>query len=496
MKRLLHFALGLLYFSAAVAAEPKWLHVPSTDFEIFSTAGESDTRGVLQHFERVRSFFAPNVPQDVKLHAEPVRVIVFGSKKEYEQYRPNAFAEAFYTQIAGRDYIVLGGVGDDVFPIAVHEYVHLVVQHAGLTLPPWLNEGMAEVFSTMKPLGDKVVVGNIIPGRVIEMTHGKWTPLETILNAGTDSPWYNETNKAGSLYNEGWALTHMLQLSPQYAAHFSEMLHQIAAGTPSVTAIQNAYNKPLASVEKDLQLYLRQDSFTGRVFPVKQKDGEKKASVELADLFDVKLSLIDLGTGRGKEAASLKLRDLASEYPKRPEPQAALGYIAWNAGDSARAVKDFGAAFELGDRNPQMLWDYGRLAANPDPANATTALTALLELQPARVDVRLELAGIQLRGHKGKEALETLSAIRNATAADAARYYEIRAFADMESHDADAAHIDAIHWFENAKDAAQKARARTFIDAVNASTRTAHPTLMTAQAVAPDLRDGAPPKIA
>jgi hypothetical protein len=495
MRRLARFVLLVAWASAAFAAEPKWIHVPSTDFEIFSTAGESDTRRVLQYLERVRSFFAPNVPQDVKLHAERVRVIVFGSKKEYEQYRPNSFADAFYTQIAGRDYIVLGGVGDDVFPIAVHEYVHLVVQHAGMTLPPWLNEGMAEVFSTMKPLGDKVLVGNIIPGRVIEMTQGKWAPLETILTAGLDSPYYNETNKAGSLYNEGWALTLMLELSPQYAAHFSEMLHQIAAGTPSITAIQNAYNKPLAWVEKDLQLYLRQNSFTGRVFPVKLQDGENKAVVEPANLFDVKLSLIDLGTGHGKEAANLKLRDLASEYPKRPEPQSALGYMAWNAGDSAGAVKDFAAAFELGGRNPQMLWDYGRLAANSDPASAG-ALNALLELQPSRVDVRLELASIQLSGHHGREAIETLSAIKAASAADAARYYEIRAFAHMENRDADAAHIDAIHWFENTKDPAEKARAKNFIDAVNASTSSPRPTLMTSAAIAPDLRDSGPPRIA
>ena len=39
---------------------------------------------------------------------EPVRVIVFGSKKDYEPYRPNSFADAYYTQAtAGRDYIVL-----------------------------------------------------------------------------------------------------------------------------------------------------------------------------------------------------------------------------------------------------------------------------------------------------------------------------------------------------------------------------------------------------
>jgi hypothetical protein len=92
--------------------------------------------------------------------------------------------------------------------------------------------------------------------------------------------------------------------------------------------------------------------------------------------------------------------------------------------------------------------------------------------------------------------LETLSAIKAVNAADAARFYEIRAFAKMQTGDADAAHIDAIHWFENTKDLAEKARAKNFIEAVNASTPAARPTLMASGAIAPDLRDAGPPKLA
>ncbi len=146
--------------------------------------------------------------------------MVFGSKKEYEQYRPNEFAIAYYTQIAGRDYIVLSGVSDDVFPVAVHEYVHLVVQHSGLILPPWLNEGLSEMYSTLKPEGDKILIGSLIPGRMYELSQHQWVPLTVILSAGRDSPYYSEKNKAGSLYNEGWALTHMLQLQPRIQPGF------------------------------------------------------------------------------------------------------------------------------------------------------------------------------------------------------------------------------------------------------------------------------------
>ena len=135
-----------LFLTSAWGAEPKWIRVPSADFEIYSSAGEGDTRRVLESFERVRDFFEQATGAKGRQRREPVRVIVFGSKKEYDQYRPNDFATAFYTQITGRDYIVLGTANDAVFPIAVHEYVHLVARNAGMKLPPWLNEGMADLF--------------------------------------------------------------------------------------------------------------------------------------------------------------------------------------------------------------------------------------------------------------------------------------------------------------------------------------------------------------
>jgi hypothetical protein len=186
MKKLLHFAVLMMVLSAARGAGPKWIRMPSADFEIYSSAGEGDTRRALEYFERVRNFFEQAMGAGAREKREPVRVIIFGSKKEYEQYRPNDFAAAYYTQIAGRDYIVLGSANDDVFPVAVHEYVHLVGQNVGLKLPPWLNEGIAEVFSTLKPVGDKVMVGTPILGRMQALSRESWVPLAVIVAADHD----------------------------------------------------------------------------------------------------------------------------------------------------------------------------------------------------------------------------------------------------------------------------------------------------------------------
>jgi tetratricopeptide (TPR) repeat protein len=468
-------ALLVLAFSVrmAFAADPKWIRVPSDDFEIYSSASEGDTRRALEYFERVRSFFeqmngaqAADQKSPAK-KAEPVRVIVFGSKKEYQPYSPNDFAAAFYTRIADRDYIVLGGSTDDVFPTAVHEYVHLIVQHYGLNLPPWLNEGIAEVYSTMKPVGKQVLVGSLIPGRMYGLAQDKWVPLSTIVAATKDSAYYNERSKAGSLYDEGWALAHMLELSNEYAPRFPQLLEAIQKGTPSQQAIETVYGKPLLSVEKDLQAYLRRSSFNARLVTLKLQDGPKVAS-EPAPMFDIKLSLIEISNRPGRaDEIGQKLRDLAGEYPQRPEPQASLGYLALRQGHSEDAVAAFGRAIELGSRDAQMLWDYGRMAANSQAEESMHALDLLLKDQPARLDVRMLLAQLQLRAKQPAAALESLRSVHSVKAEDASQFFQLQAMASVQAGDYPAAKANALRWIEYTKSDQERENARNLVQFVD-----------------------------
>jgi len=471
MRKLLNIAVLALFLPAARGAEPKWIRVPSADFEIYSSAGEGDTRRVLQSFERVRNFFEQATGSKGK-RREPVHVIVFGSKKEYTQYRPNEFAEAFYTQIAGRDYIVLGSANDAVFPVAVHEYVHLIAQNAGMKLPPWLNEGIAELFSTLRPVGDKVLVGTLIPGRMQALLRENWVPLAAIVSADRNSSYYNEKNKAGSLYNEGWALTHMLDLSQSYAPRFPALLEEIQKGTPSQPALEQVYGKTLSMLDRDLQAYLRSNMFVARLFPVKLEKGENVAA-EPASLFDVKLALLDLSNRHENEAEVRKnLEELMHDDPKRPEPHVMLGYLAARSGQQEEALSSFQKAIDLGSRNAQMLWDYGRMAAQTDPSQAMLALTLLLADQPNRMDARLTLAQIQMNSKRPMQAIATLGSVKAVTPADAPRMFQILAYAHMESGNRAAARTNAQRWLDNTQDATEKAdatRMLRYLDALDAA---------------------------
>jgi Flp pilus assembly protein TadD len=457
-------ALLCLLGANIAGAEARWIRLRSANLEMYTTAGEKRARETLGHFEQVRSFFSQALASG-KSTPLPVRIVLFGSRKEYEPYRINEFAMAYYMGTAERDYIVLSQAGPEAFPVAVHEYAHLIMQHGNLKLPPWLDEGMAELYSTLRPMGDKIMVGDLIAGRLQALLQDKWVPLATILAAGRNSPYYNEKDKAGSLYNEGWALAHMLVLSNAYRAGFRQLLAEIQAGTGSEEALTKTYQKPLAQVEKELREYLRGDSFRAVLFPLKLEKPTGELPSEPAPSFDVQFMLADLTDRPGREQeAQKKFEQLALAEPQRSETYTALGYLAGRRGRLEDARRNFEKAFELGTRNPRMLWDYGRMTGNSDIAGSIRILKRLLGEQPERVDVRLELADLQLTSKRSDAALEMLKPVRKVDKEQAPRLFRILAYANLEAGNREEARIAARRFQEVAETSEHKSEAARLLD--------------------------------
>jgi tetratricopeptide (TPR) repeat protein len=443
--------VALMVCCPSNAGESRWIRLQTPDFEIYSSAGPRTARDVIHQFEQVRSFFL-QLSRGSTARPAPVRLVVFGSAKEFARYRPNEIADAYYQETPDRDYIVMSRGSAETFPIAVHEYVHLLVRHADLKLPPWLNEGLAELFSTLRPMKGKILVGGLIAARYQALLRDPWVPLGIILAADQNSPYYNEKNKAGSLYNEGWALTHMLYLRAEYRPLFGQFLRSISAGKDSAQVLQEVYGGTVPEIEKSLQAYLRGGSFQGVLFPAKlNKIAGEIPSEPLAD-FDVQLMYAELMTRPGKEAAQQELYEsLVRQNPKRPEPYRGLGYLALHRSQPEEAIEQFGKAFARGDRDPKWLWDYGRLLELDHGEDAIRVLSELLSQEPGRMDVRLELAEAQARASQPKAALVTLAPIRSVKPEDAARFFRIAVYAYLQNGERGKAEAAAQHFLDIAK---------------------------------------------
>jgi len=175
--------------AAALAAAPAdpWLRIQSTNFELFTTAGERAGRDLVRHFEQVRGFFL-GVFGVKAASGKPVRIVAFHSEKEFRPYRPNEVAAAFYHAGAGHDYIVISGTAMEHYQVATHEYTHLLLGQTDGTVPLWLNEGLAELYSTIEQAGDRIVVGKAPPGRAQALLNDRWIDLGELLSTTHDYP--------------------------------------------------------------------------------------------------------------------------------------------------------------------------------------------------------------------------------------------------------------------------------------------------------------------
>src|SRR5258708_3711981 len=142
-------------FTAVILVAPlfgaeQWVKLTTPNFELYTTAGEKKGREAILYFEQVRSFFL-QASESKRVSEFPVRIVAFRGEKQYQPYRINEFATAYFTRGRDRDYIVMQDVLSEHYPTAIHEYTHLILRHSGITPPPWLNAGLAELYSTLRP---------------------------------------------------------------------------------------------------------------------------------------------------------------------------------------------------------------------------------------------------------------------------------------------------------------------------------------------------------
>ena len=250
MGRLAAAILFCLLGTVLHAADTGWTLARSPHFEVYSHAGGREAREVLVWFERLRGFFEDQT--GIKVDARlPLRILVFSSTEEYAPFRPSPTADAYFATSSNADYVVLPT--PDADRLSAHEYWHFVAHKGGLRLPLWLNEGLAEFFSTVQLEAKGGRMGVAPPLHISLLRFHSWIGLPALLAATPGSHILRERETAGVFYAESWALTHMLKLSPAYARRFPELMNRLNGGMPSQQALEATYGRSADAIGNDLR---------------------------------------------------------------------------------------------------------------------------------------------------------------------------------------------------------------------------------------------------
>ncbi len=414
--------VSILAVTAGTAvAAPDWIRIESPHFELFTNAGERSGRRTILYFEQVRDFFLKtgNVG---KVPSSPVRIIRFRSPKEFKPYRPFKAAAAFYMSSPKQDLIVMGTPGRQTKNAAVHEYVHLLVKHSGAELPVWLNEGLAELYSTFEPQGKQVAFGKA--ARVL--ADRQWLPFRELISADYESPHFDERDRTKVFYAQSWALTHMLCLSNPYSQRFFDFLKGADGGTGE-EAFRWVYGKTLDEVESDFKRYVVQKRLPTTVYEIRLNRSVEKPRVQPATETEVSLVKAGLLVGLKKREQALEIyRDLARRHPGDWRIPEALGYLASHSGDEESARRHFARAVELEAANPQMYYDFARLLqdADAEPEGIKTVLRQAIALKPDFDNAHRLLGSILLLEGKAGMALAQLIRVEQISREEAVLHYQ------------------------------------------------------------------------
>lgn len=421
--------------TATLAAETRWVKLTTPHFELYTTAGEKNGRDAVVYFEHVRSFFL-QAGIVKRIPDTPVRIIAFHSEKEYKPYQVRDFTPAYYMQGQSGDYIVMQSVTPDQYQVAIHEYAHLVVKHTKLRIPLWLNEGIADLFSSLRPEGRKTLIGTSLPSRAAVLAQADWMDLPALLAVQHGSPEYNERGQVDIFYAQSWLLAHMLMLSEKYGPQFPAFLSALTQDMPAEACFQKTYGKALNDVQQDLRDYFASTGIRVGLYNINLRKNSVEPEAAQVPALESDLVLADLLTATGKlnEARAIAA-PLVTQNPKNADIEAMLGYLSLRERNAKETLSHFAKAVQYGSRNPRMFYHFALLGrqTGSKPDSVLALLQKAVELQPDYSDARLTLGLFAIEDRRWEEGLSALRSLPSVELDQAFRVYSAISFASLQT---------------------------------------------------------------
>jgi tetratricopeptide (TPR) repeat protein len=261
------FCFFLLVSAHAAAAKENWSSVRSKNFTVVGNASESDMRKMATKLELFRYTLSQLFPGAKISTPVPTTVILFKDDHSFDPFKPQYKGKTkqnvagYFLSGENKNYIVLSKeYGSSIsLQVIFHEFEHFVIHNNITNAPPWLDEGLAEFYSTFQPLGElKVRIGEPVPWHVNTLRDRATLPLKTLLTVDRKSPHYNENDKASIFYAQSWVFVHYLMLAndgkrqPQLIRYISQM----NSGMSHEENFRQSFETDYKTMEDELRSYI------------------------------------------------------------------------------------------------------------------------------------------------------------------------------------------------------------------------------------------------
>lgn len=400
----------------------QWLRLETPHFEILSALSPDDTRTLAGDLERFRSAISWAQGGMLPPATARIRVRAFDGRTLVRPFDLRGRRSYFLPEGDGGIVVLRtgGGFRGDASLELRHQLAHWIVRGAGGPAPPlWIDEGFAQLLSTLE-LDDRAVEVGVLREDHVRLVRGEtWLPVDRLLAANPADDWSDRSRFDA----QTWLLTHYLLLGQERRAsvnlQLGRYLELVNRGVAAGPAAEQAFGTDL---DRALNRYARRERFDSLevAIPV---PALPKARPEPRPVALLELGLLSLAIERPEQAAGYLEESLAAQ-PRQARAHAALGdaYIRLGRGDEAREQLKLALGSDSGDPGVQrQAGDYYRQrASRSDDAEKRAELLRLarwhyeqsLALEPsATVYGRLAATSL-LDGAAGGRALEAARTAR------------------------------------------------------------------------------------
>jgi hypothetical protein len=307
---------------STLAADEDWIRLQAPRFGVVSQLNEKETRAWAEEFDEFVTALHQLYNTDDR-YLVPLTIVIFKSKKQFSAYcDPTESGQ-------GKNVVGLFANMDDWCVIALpglrgykktrrtiqHEAVHWYLKSQSFDPPLWLEEGLAEVYSTFEVKRGKARWGLPIQSHVDYLDYKSLQPTREFLRASKDEA----LNELDTYYPQAWAMVHYFMFGNrgENRKTFSVFLSELGRkGTES--AFESAFGMTYEGFDRDLRSYVGHGRYG--IAEIELTDTHTEMEVGPASDVAVQFALGRLAVGVGHYSKGMEHAEaVISSVPSRPE---------------------------------------------------------------------------------------------------------------------------------------------------------------------------------
>lgn len=409
---------GALFAGAGgpVWAASQWYRFQAGRWEVFFEGAEKEggklLRNLLEAHAALRNS-ASELKPDQDLPALPLRFVVFRSQNDFAPFARSSRQRGLFLSGLDRGHILLWGAGQDTGRAALHELVHAMLWRVARPAPRWLEEGLADYYSTLQREGERFRAGAPPPGYLALLGSAAWLGAGRLASIRDDSGLGGDADLAALYYAESWALVRrLMEAGPgSRVARFMELL---GSGQPQQAAFAQAFGLPVEEALQQAEASIRRLAGTrSAAGDYTFAAGASAGEITRRPAPEPEPQLVRAGcllaAGLEQEAAELT-GGLARKFPRDAAVLSMMGALALRRGQYGAARAAFEQAIALGDRSAATQFEFAMLVRDTGgpEALAEQSLRQAVADEPAFAEAWLVLGNWLLGRGRATEAAPCL----------------------------------------------------------------------------------------